>query len=86
MDPFRPAGLAHRVGQRLEIVGAAEVVEIGVRPDNFPPFRCGQVDGMLGTQVVGVRLGSSGQRTDDRGRLGIGIGQRGDGRFGAPGP
>jgi hypothetical protein len=81
------AGLAHRISQCFEVVGTAGIiVEIGVRTDHFPTPGRRQVDRMPRAEIIGMRFGRGGQRPYDGGRIGIGIGQRGNGRVRTPGP
>ena len=84
----RGAGrLAHRVGQRLEVV-AARPERVGVRgePQHLPATRGGQPLGVGRAQVVAVRLGVGGQRAEDGRRVGVDVGERGDRRATAGGP
>lgn len=53
---------------------------------NFPAPRHSQSVGMLGTQIVTVRLGIGGQRTQHRSGIGIHVRQSGDCRLLAAGP
>src|SRR5450759_1125069 len=75
-----PAGLAHRVGQRQQVVlGGAGVHELRGEADDLPAARDCLALGMHGAQVVGVRLGIGSQRSQNRGLVGVDIGQRRDG-------
>ena len=76
-------GLADRIGERLEVVGVRDRRrELADVAQDLPAARDGQPHRVLLAQVVGVRLGVAGQRADDRGQVGIGVGQ---GRDGGPG-
>src|SRR6478736_1047799 len=77
------AGLTHRVGEGEQVVRRrARVDELPGQTHDLPAPRRGQPLGVLGAQVVGVWLGVGGQRTQDRGLVGIDVGQ---GRDGSPG-
>ena len=77
--------LPHRLGQGDQVVGARRRrLELALVPDQVPAARGGQAAGVRLAQVVGVRLGERGQGADHGGRVGIDIGQCGDGRFGQP--
>lgn len=76
----RPGGLADGVGERDKIITAwRRGFELSVRADHVPAARRGQATCVLLAQIVRVGLGERGQRTDNRGRIGIDIGQRRDG-------
>src|SRR5690242_14793982 len=76
----RAGGLSDRVGQRLEIVGAdRRRTGLAVEPHDLPATRGGELRRVVLAQVVGVRLGVGGERADDGGRVGVDVGERGDG-------
>ncbi len=81
-------GLAHRVGQCLEIVTAAGSGGLGVValvPHDLPTPWGRQPLCVVLAQVVAVRFGLHGERPHDGGTIGVDIGERGDGRTGAGG-
>lgn len=85
-SPISTSGLADGVGQRLQVVHPrTEVGEITVRPHHFPTLGRSQPERVISTQIVRMRLGRSCQRTYHSGGLGVGVGERGHGRTGAPG-
>jgi hypothetical protein len=62
----RPGGLTDRVGQSQQIVmGRWWRHKVGREPDNLPAARGGEPLGVLGAQVVAMRLGVGGQRPED---------------------
>lgn len=73
-------GLTDRVGKRLEVVrtrpGQPAVLQL---TQDLPPQRGGEPGGMWLAEVVAVRLGVRRERADDRRRVGVGVGERGDG-------
>src|SRR5690606_7653990 len=73
-----PARLADGLGQRGQLVTRRFVGEVALVPDDLPALRSGQTHRVLGAQIVGVRLGGRGQRTDDGRGIAVGVGQRGD--------
>ena len=76
-----PRCLAHGVGERLEVVGVRDGCgELAHVPQHLPAARNGQAHCVLLAEVVGVRFGEGRQRPDDRGEVGVGVGERGDGR------
>lgn len=80
----RTAGLPNRLGQRDKIVHAMRRrVEFALVPYKIPTTRCGEAAGVLFAEVVRMRLGERGERTDDGGRVGVHVGQRRDGKPGA---
>ncbi len=78
--------LAHGVGQGFQVVaaraGGRRTVE---EPDDLPAPRGGEPLGVLGAQVVAVRLGVGRQRAEDRRRIGVDVRQRRDGGTAAGG-
>lgn len=75
-----PGSLAHRVGERFEIVTAGAAGGRGVgEPDDFPATRRGEPLAVFGAEVVAVGLGIGGERAEDRGRVGIDVRQCRDG-------
>jgi hypothetical protein len=73
-----------RLGERHQIIGGGRRRrELASVPNQLPTTWGGQAPGVGLTQVVRVRLGESGERTDDSGGLVIDIGQRGYGLAGA---
>jgi hypothetical protein len=80
----RTAGLPDRFGQRDKIVHTVwRRVEFALVPDEVPAARSGKTSGVLFAEVVRVRFGERGERTDDGGRIGVHVGQRRDGKPGA---
>ena len=80
----RTAGLPNRLGQGNKIIYAMRRrVELALVPDKIPTTRCGEAAGVLFAEVVRMRLGERGERTDDGGRVGVHVGQRRDGKPGA---
>lgn len=76
----RPGGFPHGVSERDEIITTGgRGFELSIVADHVPAARCGQATCVLLAQIVRVGLGERGQRTDNRGRIGIDIGQRRDG-------
>ena len=85
--PWRPSGLADRVGQRLEVVGTrGRCLRLTLDEDDSPAARHGEPVGMSGTQVVRVRLGIRRQGSENGGGLRVCVRQRRDGcpRAGRP--
>lgn len=72
-----PGGFAHGVGKREQIILGGSTVDAQGEPDDLPPAWCRQPLGMLVTEVVGVRFGIGGQRTEHRRLIGVDIGERG---------
>ena len=93
LPPPRPAArslrtgrLAHRVGERFQVVTAGAGGTGGVgEPDDLPAARRGEALGVLGAQVVAVGFGVGGERAEDRGRVGVDVRQRRDGGTAASG-
>src|ERR1700677_2606315 len=56
----------HRVGQRLQVIGAGLGRLLERQPDHIPATRRGQPAGMLLAQVIAVRLRGRGQRAEHR--------------------
>jgi hypothetical protein len=80
----RPGGLPHRLGEGHEVVGGRRWrFEVPLVPNHLPPAGSGQGTGVMLAQVVRVGFGECRKRTNHGGRLGIDIGQRGDGLLGA---
>jgi len=80
----RTAGLPDRLGQRDKIVHAVRWrIEFALVPDEIPAAWGGKTSGVLLAQVVRVRFGERGERTDDGGRIGVDVGQRRDSKPGA---
>jgi hypothetical protein len=70
-------GLPHRLGERYQIVlRGRRRLELPVVAHQIPAAWGGQTPGVLLAQVVRMRLGERGERSDHRGRLGIDVGQR----------
>lgn len=83
---LRPGRLAHGVGERLQVVTTGAGGSRGVgEPDDLPAARRGEALGVLGAQVVAVGFGVGGERTEDRGRVGVDVRQRRDGGTAASG-
>ena len=81
-----PGGLADRVGERLEVVAVrTERVGVGASRSDLPAARGGQPLRVGHAQVVAVRLGVGRERAEDRRRVGVDVGERGDGRAAAGG-
>src|SRR5918996_1649848 len=80
-------GLAHRVGEREQVVTARpDARRIRSEPDDLPaPWRHESL-GMLRTQVVAVWFGVGGQWPEDRGRVCVHVGERRDRRTAARRP
>jgi hypothetical protein len=72
-----PGGFAHGVGKREQIILRGASVDAQGEPDDLPPAGRRQPLGMLVTEVVGVRFGIGGQRTEHRRLIGVYIGERG---------
>src|SRR5690349_15384714 len=82
-----PAGLPDGLGERGEVVAAVlRRRELPLEADDLPAARRGEAVGVLVAEVVRVRLGLGGQRSDDGRRVGVDVGERGDRVLGAPGP
>src|SRR5699024_7857884 len=78
-----PRGL----GQRGQVIlGPLRLSELTFVPYDLPPLRHGEPHRVLLAQVITVRFSSCGERTDHRRGVGVGIGKRGYGRVGTPGP
>src|SRR5690606_2071690 len=79
-------GLAHGVGQCLQVVaaglGGGRAVE---EPDDFPAPGRGEALRVLGAEVVAVGFGVGGEGAEDRGRVGVDVRQRRDGGTAASG-
>ncbi len=76
----------HGVGQREQVVGAGlGLLVLGGQPDDLPPARRREPRRVLGAQVVGVRLGVGGERAEDGGAVGVGVGERRARRLAAAG-
>ncbi len=74
--------LAYRLGQRDQIVLAGRRrIKLALGSDKLPAARSSQAPSVPFAQVVGVGLGEGGEGADDRGRVGVDIGQRGDGQL-----
>ena len=70
----------HGIGQREKVVvGRGRCGKVGRQPQDVPAARGGQSFGVLGTQVIGMRFGISGQRSEHGRLVGIDVGQ---GRYG----
>lgn len=75
-----PGCLAYGVGEGLEVVTArTNVVGVGGEPDDLPASRRGEPFGVLGTQVVAMRLGVHRQWPKHGGRVGVDVRERRDG-------
>ena len=74
------AHLAHRLGKGYEIVDRGFWRLGGGRrqPHHLPALGCGETGRMLGAQVIGVRFGVRGQRTEDDDRVAVVVGERRD--------
>ena len=86
VDLDRARGLPHRIGEREQVVltGTPGVGVTG-ELDDLPAARRREPLGMELAQIVGVRLGVRGERTQDDGPVSVGVGQRGDGGTSATG-
>lgn len=77
---YRAGRLADRFGKRHQIVVARRGrAELAVVAHQVPAAGRREAAGMGLAEVIGVRLGKRGQRTDDRSRLRVDIRQRRDG-------
>ena len=77
----RTGGLAHGVGQGLEVVAAGpQRIRVGLQPDDLPATRDGHPLAVDLAEVVAVGLGVGGQGTQDRGRIRVDVRQRRDSR------
>ena len=82
----RVARLAHGVREGQQVVRSEDRLgELAAHADDAPPARCRQPLRVVSTQVVRVRLGVRGERTQDDGPVSVGVGQRGDGGTSATG-
>ena len=80
----RPASLPDRFGQRDKIIHAVwRRIEFALMPYEIPAAWSGETSGVLFAEIVRVRFGEGGERTDDSGRIGVDVGQRRDGKPGA---
>src|SRR5690606_14769018 len=70
--------LAHRVGQRLQVVAARPAGAVGGQPDDLPAARGGAPLGVHRAQVVAVRLDIGRERTEHGRGVGVDIGERED--------
>lgn len=76
-----PGRLANGVGEGLEVVGrGTQRLRVRGEPDDLPAAWHRQALGVLGAQVVTVRLGVGSQWSEHRGRLGVDVGEGGHGR------
>src|SRR5690606_10334509 len=75
---------AYRVGECLQVVGGRLGGLVGQAHD-LPPAGRGEPLGMLGAQVVTVRLRVRRERTEHGGRVGVNVREREDGRLTAGG-
>lgn len=83
---LRAGRLAHRVGERFEVVTARPGRTRGVgEADDLPAAGRGEALGVLGTEVVTVGFGVGGEGAEDRGRVGVDVRQRRDGGTAASG-
>lgn len=83
----RTRRLTHGVGERLQVVTARlDRAPVDVEPHDLPTTRHGEAAGVLFAQVVGVRLGVGRERSDDGGRVGIDVSERGHRGTAAGGP
>src|SRR5262245_58699597 len=72
----RARRLTYRLGEGDEVVaGGWRGLVLAVVPHEIPAAGRGQAAGVLLAQVVRVGLGERGQRTDDRGGLGVDVRQ-----------
>jgi hypothetical protein len=79
----RTARLPYGFGERNKIVHTVRRrVELALMADKIPAAWGGKASSVLFAEVVRVRFGEGGERTDDGGRVGVNIGQR---RYGKPG-
>jgi len=77
-------GLADRLGQRDQVVGArGRRFVITLVPHELPASRRGEPASVPFAQVIGVWLGVGGEGSDHRSRIGVDVGQRGHGSLGA---
>jgi hypothetical protein len=76
---IRAAGFAHGFGQCRQLVrGLLRMGELPFVPHDFPSLGDGEPQGVDLAKVIGMRLGRCRQGTDHRGRVAIGVSQRGD--------
>src|SRR5918995_609732 len=76
--PVSAPGLTDGLGQRREVVDAVlRRGELALEADDLTAARCGEPVGVLVAQVVGVRLGLGGERSDDGRGIGVDISERG---------
>src|SRR5580692_3093769 len=68
-------GLHHRVGERLQVIGAV-LSRIRRQPDHVPAARRGQPARVFLAQVIAVRLHVRRQRSEDCGGVAVHVGQR----------
>jgi hypothetical protein len=81
---FDARGVADGIGQGLEIIGVRDGRRVGtVVSHDLPPAGNRQANRVLFAEVIGVRLGEAGERADDRGRVGIHVGEGRNRRTGA---
>lgn len=83
----RPGRLPDRLGEGDQIVrGRRRRAELALMPDQLPAPGRRQGAGMSLAEVIRVRLGKRRKRADNRGRVGVDVGQRGDGLAGTAVP
>ena len=69
--------LTHRVGERLEILGDAHWIDLGLDPDQFPATRCGESARVGFAEVITMRFDVGGERSEHSRGIGVDVGQRG---------
>lgn len=75
-------GLANRINNGEQIIGVRDQhIAVLRMPDDVPSTRWSEPPGVLGAQVIGVRLCEGGEGADHDGSIGIGIGEGRDGRL-----
>src|SRR5215469_14643092 len=74
----RRRGLAHRVGQRLQVIGGRLLAWPERQPDDVPASWGGQPVGVRTAEVITVRLDVGCERSEHGGGIPVYVGQRAD--------
>lgn len=70
---FRAPGLTDRIGKRFQIIRPRfGLREFTLGPQDVPPLWRRQAGGVIGAQIIGMRLGAPRKRADHSGAVGIG--------------
>ncbi len=81
-----PASFTDSICQRLKVIGrGSRRILVDVQPDNLPAKRRGQPSRVAHAEVVAVRLGVGSQWSEHRSRLGVDVGEGGNGGLAARG-